>query len=150
MVSEGRGGGLAERDRRGRHVVRESAEVCSWHGLDGRPGPRIDEQRQRAVRSLLNVAVLRRILVYGVFCILDFDKVIDIRYVYVVGDFNSWALDDNSRLERRNNLDWHKSVTLKPGKYRYKFVVDGLYFEDPVNSHKEPNPYGNSDSVFEI
>jgi chromosome partitioning protein len=74
----------------------------------------------------------------------------DARHVYVVGDFNSWTLDDNSRLDRRNTLEWHKSVTLKPGKYRYKFVVDGRWIHDPDNPQREDNIFGNFDSVLNL
>jgi len=74
----------------------------------------------------------------------------DARHVYIVGDFNSWTLDESSRLERRNNAEWHKNVTLKPGKYRYKFVVDGRWIYDPDNPAREDNIFGDYDSVLEL
>ncbi|MBL7156778.1 MAG: AAA family ATPase [Candidatus Omnitrophica bacterium] len=70
--------------------------------------------------------------------------------VYIVGDFNNWKMDTSNLLERKKNGDWEKSFYLLPGKYRYKFVVDGLWFWDPQNTEKEPNPYGDFDSVFQI
>ncbi len=72
------------------------------------------------------------------------------RYVYVVGDFNNWALDDTSRLDPDRQGQWQKSYTLKPGKYRYKFVVDGRWIHDPDNPQKEDNIFGSVDSVLKL
>lgn len=74
----------------------------------------------------------------------------DAKEVYVVGEFNDWKITDESTLNKKENGMWERSLYLVPGRYRYKFVVDGLYFEDPENPHKEANPYGNADSVFEL
>ena len=70
--------------------------------------------------------------------------------VYVVGDFNNWKIDETSKLERVENGDWKRSFYLLPGRYRYKFVADGLWLWDPSNTEKEPNPYGDFDSVFQV
>jgi len=70
--------------------------------------------------------------------------------VYVVGDFNDWKINKTSKLEISKEGEWEKSLFLLPGRYRYKFVADGLWLWDPCNSKKEPNPYGDFDSVFEI
>lgn len=70
--------------------------------------------------------------------------------VYVVGNFNNWKIDESSKLEKNEKGDWEKSFYLLPGRYRYKFVADGLWLWDPRNPEKEPNPYGDFDSVFQI
>ena len=70
--------------------------------------------------------------------------------VYVVGDFNNWKIDESSKLEKNEEDEWQKSFYLLPGVYRYKFVADGLWFWDPANNEKEPNPYGDFDSVFKV
>jgi len=74
----------------------------------------------------------------------------DAKDVYVVGDFNNWEINEDARLLRIKSGVWEHKIFLSPGHYRYKFIVDGLYFEDPENPHKEPNPYGNCDSVFDL
>ena len=43
-----------------------------------------------------------------------------------------------------------KKLPMVPGRYRYKFVADGLWLWDPQNTEKEPNPYGDFDSVFTV
>lgn len=70
--------------------------------------------------------------------------------VYLVGDFNNWRIDHESRLNISDQGQWQKRVPLDPGKYRYKFVVDGKWVPDPTNTQAEPNPYGGIDSVLEI
>lgn len=81
--------------------------------------------------------------------ILFFLKDSEAKDVYVVGDFNNWRIDENSRMSRDNGT-WQKAINLKRGTYQYRFVVDGNWIEDPVNSVKEKNPYGEMNSLVEI
>lgn len=71
----------------------------------------------------------------------------DARDVYIVGDFNHWKINEASKLSRLGDGRWEKKFTLSPGKYRYKFVVDGEWVLDSLNQDKEQNPYGTYDSV---
>lgn len=68
--------------------------------------------------------------------------------VYLVGDFNDWAQDDTSRMEKDNGV-WKKKIRFKSGRYQYRFVVDGTWTEDPNNPVKEMNPYGQMNSLIE-
>lgn len=70
--------------------------------------------------------------------------------VHLVGDFNNWRISTNSLLWQKEEGVWQKRMHLEPGKYRYKFVIDGQWTTDPQNHHLEPNPYGGLDSVLEI
>lgn len=70
--------------------------------------------------------------------------------VYIVGDFNHWKINDASRLSRLEDGRWEKKYVLTPGKYRYKFVVDGEWVLDSLNQEKEQNPYGTYDSVKKL
>jgi len=69
--------------------------------------------------------------------------------VYIAGDFNSWKADENSRMHKEQNT-WVKKVRLKAGRYHYRFVIDGVWTEDPHNPKKEENPFGQKDSLLEI
>lgn len=69
--------------------------------------------------------------------------------VYIAGDFNGWKLDDNSRM-RQDNGAWKKRMNLTGGKYRYRFVIDGKWTEDPDNPVCEENPYGEMDSLLRV
>jgi chromosome partitioning protein len=70
--------------------------------------------------------------------------------VHIVGDFNHWKINDASRLTRHDDGQWDKTVALSPGKYRYKFVVDGEWVLDSLNQEREQNPYGTYDSVKKL
>lgn len=72
------------------------------------------------------------------------------RQVFLVGDFNNWRLDESSKLWDQGKGTWQKRLILEPGRYRYKFVVDGRWMADPANTLAEPNPFGGIDSVIEI
>jgi chromosome partitioning protein len=70
--------------------------------------------------------------------------------VYIVGDFNNWKASEENKLSRNNGGSWVKRLTLRPGTYHYKFVVDGEWQEDPSNPNKEENNFGGYNSLIEI
>ena len=72
------------------------------------------------------------------------------REVHIVGDFNNWNISNQSLLWQKEEGYWQKKLSLEPGRYRYKFVIDGEWVTDPSNHTLEPNPYGGLDSVLEI
>ncbi|MFH1281600.1 MAG: AAA family ATPase [Candidatus Omnitrophota bacterium] len=73
----------------------------------------------------------------------------DAKEVYLAGEFNNWKLDDDSRMEHNNGC-WTKHLSLNSGKYRYRFVIDGNWFEDPANPLSQLNSYGSLDSLLEV
>lgn len=73
----------------------------------------------------------------------------DAKAVYVAGEFNNWTRDDSSLLENKQGV-WMRQVGLRPGTYRYRFVVDDNWKEDPNNSKNIRNPFGELDSIIEI
>jgi cellulose biosynthesis protein BcsQ len=60
--------------------------------------------------------------------------------VQLVGDFNGWAVE-GSEMERDGRF-WRKVVNLEPGRYLYRFLVDGNWQSDPLNAQVEPCPGG--------
>ena len=70
--------------------------------------------------------------------------------IHLVGDFNDWSISKQSLLWQKEEGLWQKRIFLEPGRYRYKFVIDGEWITDPANERLEPNPYGGLDSVLEI
>ncbi len=69
--------------------------------------------------------------------------------VFLAGEFNNWKLDENSRMEQTNGC-WTKQLNLNSGKYRYRFVIDGNWTEDPANPLTQLNSYGTFDSLLEV
>jgi chromosome partitioning protein len=70
----------------------------------------------------------------------------DAERVHLAGDFNDWSLD-GMEMEPAGGV-WKKLVKLRPGRYRYRYVVDGRWLNDPLNATVEPSPYGGDDSVL--
>ncbi len=66
----------------------------------------------------------------------------DAQSVYLVGDFNNWNTSANPMKKNEDGV-WSITLPLPPGKYQYKFFVDGRYEADPTNPITE-GPYGNS------
>jgi chromosome partitioning protein len=69
--------------------------------------------------------------------------------VYVTGSFNDWSLDDSCRLNNENG-NWKITLPLKPGVYKYQFIVDGKWQEDPQSPMKERNSFGDINSLIEV
>ena len=76
-------------------------------------------------------------------------KAPDARSVYVTGSFNDWSLDESCRM-RLEKDQWVADVPLKPGIYKYQFIVDGRWKEDPSNPMQERNSFGDINSLIEV
>jgi chromosome partitioning protein len=68
------------------------------------------------------------------------------RSVHIAGTFNDWQPE---ACESSNGV-WRRSMTLPPGHYLYRFIVDGRWIEDPINPQRVDAPYGGHDSVVEV
>ena len=66
--------------------------------------------------------------------------------VQLAGDFNDWSLV-GSEMEAVGPV-WEKTLKLAPGRYRYRYVIDGEWHSDPHNAAAEPSPFGGVDSVL--
>ncbi|MFH1578113.1 MAG: AAA family ATPase [Candidatus Omnitrophota bacterium] len=74
----------------------------------------------------------------------------DAKEVFVAGDFNHWQADTKSKMQLADDNKWVKRLGLKPGYYRYQFIVDGKWHQDPKNPHYQVNPYGSMDSLLKV
>jgi len=70
------------------------------------------------------------------------------RSVSLVGDFNNWNAGVNPMV--RVNDAWVAKLSLRPGTYRYKLVVDGEYCPDPSNQNRESDGFGGENSVLMV
>lgn len=75
--------------------------------------------------------------------------------VFLAGTFNDW--DPRSMpMQRRDDGTWRTELALSPGRYEYKFVVDGRWCCEPgyddqaVFPHGVPNPFGTMNCVIEV
>jgi len=69
--------------------------------------------------------------------------------VLLAADFTSWDKKSIPMRKEKNGL-WKTEVSLKPGKYQYKFIVDGQWWNDPDNSAKIANALGSVNSLKEV
>ncbi len=76
-------------------------------------------------------------------------KALSAQAVFVTGSFNDWSLDEKCRMSNENGL-WNLKLSLKPGTYKYQFIVDGKWQEDPENKNTERNSFGDINSVIEV
>lgn len=72
------------------------------------------------------------------------------RSVGIAGDFNNWTPTRMTEDQQTGEDTFKALVALKPGRYRYRLVVDGRWQSDPHNMHAEPNPFGELDSVVDV
>lgn len=72
------------------------------------------------------------------------------KQVYIAGEFNGWSPNKDA-LKRISQTCWEIVIPLKPGRYEYKFVIDGNQWrEDPYSPGYVPDPYGGRNSVLVI
>jgi len=67
----------------------------------------------------------------------------------LVGDFNSWDLKKHT-MKKDNKGRWTKIVTLAPGRYEYKFLVDGQWQNDPGNDQMVHNSFGTVNNILNV
>lgn len=73
--------------------------------------------------------------------------------IYLAGDFNDWS-DHELLMNQTETGEWVIDIALSPGRYEYKFIVDGTWTTDPgkpnaamvpethvMNSHGTYNRY---------
>ena len=69
--------------------------------------------------------------------------------VQVAGTFNDWHAESNP-LERTGVGEWSACLRLKSGQYEYRFVVDGVWADDPQATRTAANPYGGRNSILTV
>ncbi len=72
----------------------------------------------------------------------------DAETVAIYGSFNGWIQTKNYCA--REGDGWVCRIDLAPGKYTYRFLVDGIGLNDPANSATEDDGNGHMDSVIVI
>jgi len=72
----------------------------------------------------------------------------DAEAVAVYGSFNNWIQTKNYCGKQGDG--WICRLDLAPGKYTYRFLVDGIGLNDPANSATEDDGNGRIDSVIVI
>ncbi|HEX4125246.1 MAG TPA: glycogen-binding domain-containing protein, partial [Tepidisphaeraceae bacterium] len=72
------------------------------------------------------------------------------KQVLIAGDFNNWSGFSTPMQSQGESGEWTMSLPLRPGRYRYRFVVDGKWVTDPFNARVERNQFGELDNIVEV
>lgn len=73
---------------------------------------------------------------------------LDANSVRLSGNFNDWSTLGNTM--HRTDSGWVASVALSPGKYYYKYIIDGIWHHDTYNNKSEPDGHGGQNSVYYV
>jgi hypothetical protein len=68
--------------------------------------------------------------------------------VVLSGTFNNW--DQSQYVFGREGDEWVCRIDLEPGKYGYKFIIDGNWILDPGNAVTEQDAAGNVNSILVV
>jgi chromosome partitioning protein len=74
----------------------------------------------------------------------------DAQRVLIAGDFNNWSPVSTPMINRGRPGEFFTRLPLRPGRYRYRFIVDGKWVTDPHNSYVEVNQFGELNNVVEV
>jgi len=66
--------------------------------------------------------------------------------VMVTGDFNEWRVDALP-MKKDKKGTWKASAVLPPGRYEYRFWVDGAWCDDPRAQERIQNAFGSQNCV---
>ncbi|MGI5869139.1 MAG: glycogen-binding domain-containing protein [Kiritimatiellia bacterium] len=71
--------------------------------------------------------------------------------VYVAGSFNEWNATDKKLVDKRGDGVFTATLTLPPGIYEYKFVINGIWTLDPDPDRDwTQNGLGTLNSVLRV
>lgn len=68
--------------------------------------------------------------------------------VTLAGNFNNWNTRTTTAKKDKDG-NWVIKMTLKPGRYEYKFFVDGNWINDPHRAAVS-NAFGTQNSLVEV
>ena len=70
--------------------------------------------------------------------------------VYLAGEFNGWNAQGQLMTDDDSDGVYEARLSLKPGEYQYKFVVDGQWQQDPANPDGTDDGFGGQNSVVRV
>jgi 1,4-alpha-glucan branching enzyme len=73
----------------------------------------------------------------------------DAESVLLAGDFTDWHQRPLALKKDKSGI-WKRTVTLPPGFYQYRFIVDGEWRDDPECAARVPNPFGTQNMVCDV
>lgn len=71
------------------------------------------------------------------------------RNVFLVGCFNGWD-PHATPLHWHDDGIWTCSISIEAGEHQYRFIVDGEWQSDPLNTHRCCNEFGTENCVLMV
>ena len=69
--------------------------------------------------------------------------------IFLAGNFNNWDINSHPFKKGVKGI-WKAGVSLMPGVYEYRFLVDGEWQNDPTCTSFVPNSYGSENCVLTL
>ena len=82
--------------------------------------------------------------------VMFFMEAPDAGQVTLVGEFNGWMPETAPSLERDEKGVWRGRLTLPPGDYQYKYLIDGEWILDPENPLQIIDKNGIINSLIKV
>ena len=70
--------------------------------------------------------------------------------VQIAGDFNNWVPDPLHLTNSLGRPVWQKVISLRPGSYQYKYLIDDRWIPDPANDKTVPDFFGGANSIINV
>ena len=70
--------------------------------------------------------------------------------VYLAGDFNNWDPAGKKLTDKKGDGVYSAVISLAPGEYEYKFVINGTWCVDPNCKEWRQNSLGTLNSVLRV
>lgn len=91
--------------------------------------------------ELVSPLVSRRVLL-----VVNAPKAGDVR---VMGDFTGWS-GKGIRLSHDGGGRWRTVLSLEPGEYQYRLLIDGTWEDHGEADLRVPNPFGSTNCVLKV
>lgn len=69
--------------------------------------------------------------------------------VLLAGDFTAWDSQPVALKKDKRGV-WSAKLPLAPGKYEYRYIVDGEWVDDPNAESHVDNPFGTQNSLIVV
>jgi 1,4-alpha-glucan branching enzyme len=73
----------------------------------------------------------------------------DAQTVLLAGDFTGWQQAPLSLKKDKKGV-WKTTVSLPPGRYEYRLLVDGQWQDDPQCPQRQANDFGSENCVCTV
>ena len=136
---------LAEAASHGVPISQYATHSAGYEDYQALANEILQQEAATATDELVRVAAAPAVTAEGVTFTIEAPAA---AHVQLAGDFNQWT-PASTEMEAVG-LVWKKTLKLAPGRYRYRYVIDGEWHSDPNNAVFEPSTFGGVDSVLVV